>query len=192
MAIRSGRFRLESGEASRTIIKTAGKAKGGAFYRVLNSGTANLTVNYGASHLLKPTHSVDFYIDGDSQVSVSPGSSEGIYEFLGDGSSTSISPDSVRSGRCQGDHDTATVNNKVTVIDLSASSKKPNAFYRFLNSGENTLELLVDGTNYSIKKAQSLDISTGEKKKVEVQGETMTSGKHKSFECIYDFLSGED
>lgn len=193
MAIRSGRFGLtaETSPKPKTIIVAAKKA-GGAFYRVLNSGSHKFTIQDNSNKeigVVEKENSFDFYVPSGMSIQIlaeSDKTAEGIYEFLGDGTSVSRPPESVRSGRFRsGGADIIIANFE------HAPATKFSVLYRFLNSGATDQQQgkfkITGVSGVSVDTKESLDVAFAKGKVIIEKAVGIAK-----FEGIYDFLSGED
>lgn len=196
MAIRNGRFTFKALPATldRLIVLCTDKGRGGAFYRVLNSGAVSFTVQYGEfstpgdfkEAILEKDQSFDVYVDDGMKIKVKASAAndqiEGIYDFLGDMEARHLEP--VRSGRFMG-------NDLRKVADFTGN-KDCVAFYRFLNSGENNItistgsSLLTEAAGLAPR--MSIDVTPKAGQDLTIAPTTQSE----QIEGIYDFLSGSE
>jgi hypothetical protein len=195
MAIRSGRFRVkpDGSDIDHTIVSLGDKGKGGAFYRILNSGKDPLTLKYQShssgnlTHTVLTEQSFDLYVKASTTViiTVTDGTTaEGIYDFLGDGTTRSL--EEVRSGRFK----IADGSALSPVADFGGSNKAT-GYYRFFNSGAESFKILTAGSVLvaKLEGGNSADVSATLRKNLQVQhGDDLAE----PIEGIYDFLSGDD
>lgn len=196
MAIRNGRFRVTAsgGDLNHVIVSLGDKGKGGAFYRILNSGDDSFVVKYknhsngDETHTVLKEQSFDLYVkeEGTLTIFVADGTTaEGIYDFLGDGTARAL--EDVRSGRFK-----LSDGSVMTQVADFSGDNKATAFYRFFNSGANAFKILSNGVELvaDLQPSNSADVSATLNENLQVQ-QVAASGTE-ALEGIYDFLAGDD